>query len=314
MKRRGLGQNRPAQGRLGNPHTPNHRRDYNNSLLKAIFRQNRGRLSFTYSLILAENLARLSYPVVTGHAIDTLLAGRYDGLALFVVFWIARTGTGTWRRVYDTRTFTRIYAELAVQVVAGQHRARVPASKVIARSALSKAFVDFFERDTPLLVRTAVAVVGSLVMLFGYHTWLGVAGLCLGPPLLVVNAFNAKSSLRLNAALNNQLEQEVDVLAGGGAPSAPAVREHYRALSHWRVRLSNLEAANFGVMELFILSFFAAALVLASRLPGAEAGTIFAVVTYVHTFIGGLDEVPSLVQQFSRLRDIGQRLRPEPNP
>jgi ABC-type multidrug transport system fused ATPase/permease subunit len=280
--------------------------------LSIIFRENRWRLIFTYTLILAENLARLYYPVVTGHAINTLLAGHYDGLVLFVVFWIARMGTGAWRRVYDTLTFTRIYADLATRVVKKQRSSSVPLSKIIARSALSKEFVDFFERDTPLIFRTAVAVVGSLAMLFGYDPLLGLAGLCLAPPLLVVNYFGAKRSLQLNHALNDQLEQEVEILSAEVAHSTKTVHDHYLKLAHWRVKLSNLEASNFSLMELFILTFFAVALVLTSRLPGAEAGTLFAVVTYVHNFIGGLDEVPTLVQQFSRLKDIGRRMYQEP--
>lgn len=314
MKRRWLDPNRPGRSRLGDPYTPLARRPYPHSPLKNIFRQNRRRLSYTYALILAENLMRLFYPVVVGHAINNLLVGRFDGLALFVVFWIARMGTGTWRRVYDTRTFTRIYSELAVQVIAEQHGACTPVGKVVTRSVLAKEFVDFFERDTPLIFRTIVALVGSLVMLFSYHPRLGMAGLCLAPPLLVINYFNAKRSHQLNSALNDQLEHEVDVITGEPGTSVPTVREHYRKVSHWRVRLSNLEATNFSAMELFILAFFAAALVLASRLPGAEAGTLFAVVTYVHNFIGGLDEVPALVQQLSRLRDISQRLRVDPAP
>jgi ABC-type multidrug transport system fused ATPase/permease subunit len=65
----------------------------------------------------------------------------------------------------------------------------------------------------------------------------------------------------------------------------------------------------FSIMEVFILAFFAAALVLSSRLPGVQAGTIFAILTYVNDLIDGLDTVPTLVQQFSRLRDIARRMQ-----
>ncbi len=238
------------------------------SHLKTLFVENRLRLSITYSLILAENVIRLFYPVMTGHAINTLLAGRYDGLLLFVVFWIARMGTATWRRVYDTKTFTQVYANLATRVVAEQHSSQVPVSKIIARSTLSKEFVDFFERDTPLMVRTAITLVGSVTILFSYHPLLGTLSLALIPPLTIINYFNAKRSLRLNTELNNQLEQEVEVISGR---NVDVVRNHYLQLSHWRVKLSNFEARNFSIMEVFILAFFAAALVLSSRLPGIQA-------------------------------------------
>jgi ABC-type multidrug transport system fused ATPase/permease subunit len=276
------------------------------SQLKTLFVENRLRLSITYSLILAENVIRLFYPIMTGHAINTLLAGRYDGLLLFVVFWIVRMGTATWRRVYDTKTFTRVYANLATRVVTEQHNSQVPVSNIIARSTLSKEFVDFFERDTPLMVRTSITLVGSVIILFSYHLLLGALSLALILPLTIINYFNAKRSLRLNTELNNELEQEVEVISGR---NVDVVRNHYLKLSHWRVKLSNFEAGSFSIMEVFILAFFAAALVLSSRLPGIQAGTIFAILKYVDDLIDGLDSVPTLVLQVSRLRDIARRMR-----
>ena len=42
---------------------------------------------------------------------------------------------------------------------------------------------------------------------------------------------------------------------------------------------------------------------------GAAAGDILAIVRYVIMFVTGLDAVPFMIQQVSRLQDIGRRLR-----
>jgi hypothetical protein len=129
-------------------------------------------------------------------------------------------------------------------------------------------------------------------------------------PLSIINFFNAKRSLRLNIELNNQLEQEMEVIS---KRNTEIVRSHYLKLSYWRIKLSNLEAFNFSIMEIFILAFFAFTLVLSSRLPDVQAGTIFAILTYVDDLIFALDNVPILVQQVSRLRDINRRMRQNTN-
>jgi hypothetical protein len=94
------------------------------------------------------------------------------------------------------------------------------------------------------------------------------------------------------------------------ADGRPAgVSDHYRRVVGWRVGLSDAAALNFGAMELFILGLLAVALVRACLTGGAGVGSIYAVFRYVLMFVAGLDCVPHLVQQLSRLRDIGRRMK-----
>ena len=58
----------------------------------------------------------------------------------------------------------------------------------------------------------------------------------------------------------------------------------------------------------------AAALVRTCAQPGADAGTIFAVLGYVLMYVTSILQMPLLVQQFNRLRDISRRLQSEIDP
>ena len=80
------------------------------------------------------------------------------------------------------------------------------------------------------------------------------------------------------------------------------------AFSFADVKLSDAEAINFSLMELFVLGLIVASLVHFCSRDAVQAGDIFAVFRYVLMFIMGLDSVPRLVQQMSRLRDIGMRM------
>lgn len=273
-------------------------------MLGRVFRTYWGRILFTYGLFNLENLLRLLQPLALGMAINDLLHGSSVGLVWLVVQLLAFMLIGAVRRMYDMRAFTGIYTDLVTGLVNAQRRQNVGLSRVSARSTLSRAFVEFFERDVPVVVQAIYSVGGALVMLLFYDPMLVVYCLVLLVPATAINMFYSRKTTALTAGLNDQLEQEVDVLSHG---SPDKVNSHYRGLARWRIRLADWEALNFGVMELFILGLLAAALLRACA-SGAEAGTILAVFRYVLMFVLGLDSVPMIVQQMSRLRDVGRRM------
>jgi hypothetical protein len=275
--------------------------------LGTLFSTYRLRILLTCSLVLLENAFELLYPFATGVAINGLLNGDYSSLVLLGSVWFAHLISGAFRKVYDTHLFTRIYGDVATAVVLAQGARGVPTSQIVARSALSRELVDFFEHDLPLIITTLTGFAGALVMLFLYDRRIGFYCLLLILPLFVVNQLYARRANDLNRGLNDQLENEVDILT---ARQPQAVRTHYRLLARWRVRLSNAEVANWGVMELFLIGLAGAVLIRAVALPGVQAGDIYAVVAYLWSYLGSLDHVPFTVQQLGRLHDIGHRMRP----
>ena len=276
--------------------------------LRALFLSNRGRMLGTYALFNLENLLRLAQPLVLGWAINGLLKGSYVGLLLFVAQHLLHLLISSARQMYDTRAFTAIYTDLATRLVLDQRERQVEVSRLAARSSLSRGYVEFFEHYVPMVIRAAYSVIGALLML-GYYDWTLIP-FCLAllvPALLLNNAYGRKT-LELSGRLHDEFENEIDVIARGREGD---IRRHYDSVARWRIRLSDAEAINFSLMELFVLGVMVAALVhfCAGSDGTPPAGDIFAVFRYVLMFIMGLDTVPRLVQQISRLRDVGLRLR-----
>ncbi len=273
--------------------------------LHNLFCAHRKSILVTYGLTFLENLFELSYPLVIGIVINGLLNGNYSSLTILTGTWFTHTITGVSRHIYDTQTFTQIYANLVTAVVLEQDSQGVPTSEIVARSALSREFVDFFERDIPRIITALFGFVGALVMLTMYDLLIALYCLLLLIPLLIVNHRYAYQSLGLNQKLNDQIENEVNVLA---ERQPEKVQAHYQQLSKWRIRLSNAEAINWGLMEFFIVVLFVTCLVRTILLPTIQAGDIYAIVSYVWNYRQSLDEVPRLVQQLTRLQDIGERM------
>lgn len=277
------------------------------SQLRAFAWRYRWQIGVTYFLFVIENLLRLAQPLLIGWAINDLLKSSYAGLILLAVVHTIHMTIRVLRQMYDTRAFTAIYSQRAGELVLQQRADEVETSRVAARSALAREFVEFFERQVPIVIRSLFSIVGAVLILFYYDWMLVLFCAALVVPALVLNYVFGRRSLRLSGLLHDQLENEVGVIR---QPTEEKVRDHYDKVSRWRIRLSDCEAYTVGIMEMFVLSLMLAALIRFCTQPGATPGDIFAVFRYVLLFIMALDRVPMLVQQVSRLKDIGNRIGP----
>jgi ABC-type multidrug transport system fused ATPase/permease subunit len=234
------------------------------------------KLALTYTLSVTENGLNVLYPFLTGIAIDGVLSGAWISVAPLLVTWSVHLAVGLFRHVYDTRVFTRVYADLATNLVERQRAQGTNAAHLAARVALSREVVDFLEADVPAIAASVVHFVGAVAMLCVLSRWVGaLAILALGPIALFTFCFG-RASLRLNAALNDRLEREVELVGRG---SAAVIRRHFEhRLRFWRVRISDAEAKVWGGIEIIQIGLTLATLALLAREgTGTTAGAIYAV-------------------------------------
>lgn len=276
--------------------------------LRNVFAAHRWRILLTYLLFCIESSLRLAQPLVIGLAINDLLQGSYRGMWWFLGQHLAHLTTGTLRQMYDTRTFSQIYTGLASDLVLRQRQLGVPTSSIVARSTMSREFVDFFERHVPMAMQSVFSIAGALAIL-AWYDWLLVP-VCLGLlfPAAILNRYYGRRTLFHSRRLHDQFEREVDLLAEGRDYQ---VQRHYATLARCRVSLSDCEAVNFALMELFVMAVIAGSLIHYCLNAAVQPGDVFAVFRYVLMFVMGLDSLPLMVAQFSRLRDIGRRMQPD---
>lgn len=273
--------------------------------LNSMFAENRMRILSTYVLFTIENLLRLAQPFALGWAINDLLTGKMLGVGVLITQHVLHLITGLVRQVYDTRTFSAIYSDLATRMIVSQRASGIDVSRVAARASLSREFVEFFERSVPMLMKVGFSVAGSVIMLAWYDWLIVTCCLALLIPAALLSQHYSRLTRRLSRGLHDELEREVDVIHSRNELD---VRNHFDEVARWRIRLSNAEAVNFGLMECFILGAIVAVLFRACQLPAVQPGDIFAVFRYLMLLLIGLDSLPRLIQQVSRLRDVSGRL------
>ena len=116
----------------------------------------------------------------------------------------------------------------------------------------------------------------------------------------------ARKTYVLNNRLNNELEREVEIIARARRRKFAVTTAR---CGHWRIKLSNFQAANFCLLNVFVMGLIATALLRCCLGLAIETGQIFAVLGYVTMFVIGLGSTPALVQQLGRLRDITHRIQ-----
>lgn len=274
-------------------------------MLKHIGQTHRRKLITTFSLVGLDNLLLLVYPVFGGWAINAVMEGNVWQAMLYGVVVLLMWIIGAARRAADTRTFTQIYTEIAVPVVLEQRKREVPHSAITARVALSREFVSFFEEHLPIAATSLVSIFGACMMLLILEFWVGVLAVAILALFLWLLPRFADISENLYFRLNNRLERDNRLIRDGNERQ---LYRHYGWVAKLRVLISNREALGYLSIGIAMSVLFGFAFIHMTLKGYGSAGHIYSVSTYLWMFAMSLDDVPRLVEQYSNLKDIGQRV------
>ncbi len=275
-------------------------------LLSFLINRYKFQLILTYVLFSVEMLGTLVRPFFLGAAIDDLIKGSYHGLIELCAIQAAWLIAGTIRHMYDTRTYSAIYVTLVTQFI-NRQRYKGDVSTLSAHSTLAREFIDFLEFDLVYVIEAVYNILGSIVLLYYYDPSVVVLCLSVLLPVVLLSRIYGKRMLYLNKQKNDELEQQVRIIASS---DYSAVKTHYHNLRKWQIRISDQEAWNFGFMEFFVLIVLFASLLITHSHSGKSlaAGTLVGIFFYVVNFTKGLDTIPYILQRLSALSDITRRI------
>lgn len=268
----------------------------------------RARLIGTLTLVLAENLLLLTYPVFGGFAINGVLEGNLGKALSYAAVILVIWTVGSVRRAVDTRAFSRIYAEMVVPVILQQRRDGEAVSTISARAALSRELVDFFEMHLPTLVTFLISMIGAVLMLLFIEFWTGLASFFVLLFFMLLIPRYSRVNDRLYFRLNNRLERDVHIIEHSGDRE---LEQHHQLLAEMRIAISNREAVGYAVIGIALMFLFAVSFSVMTLRGNANAGHLYAVVSYLWSFAISIDDAPRLLEEISKIRDIGKRIQVE---
>jgi hypothetical protein len=269
------------------------------------FARHRWRISLTYLLCIAGAVFQLLYPYATGLAIDGALQRDVMSLLPLAVMWGCHLAVDGFRQIYDTRTFARIFAEAATDMVSAQKQEGRTTSEVAARVNMMEEFTWFLGASLPEILIGLVSPIGALIVLFTLSPPIGLATLGL---VIAAIAFNGVLFQRIKSrevTLNSLTEASVSRIEEGD-PSR--VREHYNALGTAFIRMSDLNAVTWMSVQLVGIFVLAFAIWQTGDIAKITAGEAYTLVAYVWRVLEGAFSVPGYARQIARLQDIWRRI------
>ncbi len=274
-------------------------------VVQTILQKHKYKLLLTYSLFGVEMLGLLMRPYFLGEAVNGLIKGSYNGLILLAATHFLWLITGTIRHMYDSRTYSNIYTSLVVRLMSRNKNKEL--SQLSAHSTLSREFIDFLEFDLNYVIEAAYNIIGSLILLCFYDSKVVLLCMLMLIPVTITSYIYGKRMRRLNKFRNDELEQQINVLA---TKNSIRINNHYNKLRKWQIRISDQEAWNFGVMELLVMVIITVSLIIASATgnKALQAGDLIGIYTYILKFVSGLDTVPYMIQRLASLKDILSRV------
>lgn len=186
-----------------------------------------------------------------------------------------------------------------------QRKREVPHSAITARVALSREFVSFFEEHLPIAATSLVSIFGACMMLLILEFWVGVLAVAILALFLWLLPRFAAISENLYFRLNNRLERDNHLIRDGNEHQ---LYRHYGWVAKLRVLISNREALGYLSIGIAMSVLFGFAFIHMTLKAYGSVGHIYSVSTYLWMFAMSLDDVPRLVEQYSNLKDIGQRV------
>ncbi|MEP6673526.1 MAG: ABC transporter six-transmembrane domain-containing protein [Ferruginibacter sp.] len=278
-------------------------------IIRNIFLKHKYQLLVTYILFGLEMTGLLLRPLFFGMAVNGLIERSYNGLILLAGSHLLYTIVGTIRHRYDTRTYSAIYTSLVTRLL-GRHFEGAEVSKLSAHSTLAREFIDFLEYDLNYVIEACYNLFGSIILLCFFDKKVVFVCLLVLVPVMIISYFYGRRMRRLNKAKNDELENQVNIIS---TRDKKQIAAHYQNLRRWQIKISDKEAWNFGIMELFAMLVLCVS-VLVSVKKGSTpmvAGDLIGIYYYVMKFTNGLDTIPYMGQRLASLKDIIQRIEIE---
>ncbi len=274
--------------------------------LRKLFLRYRWRITITWTLVLGEAATMLSFPLFMGIAIDDLLNQRYFGLYQLCGIGLATVILGGVRRFYDTRVYSRIYAQVSNDIVAQESSRNSEVTVTAARTKMAGEFVDFFEDSFPEIINSMIGLFGTLAIIFFLQTKSFFACLVGTAIILILYVATSRLTFRFNKGANDQSERHVDVLSRNDPPE---IADHFNKIIRWNIRLSDLETVTFSLSWMVMIGVLAYSIFSTVQDGVTSYGKVLSILMYVFGYIESVIVMPLFYQQLVRLKEISQRFR-----
>lgn len=286
---------------------------------KLIMKKHTLGVSLVVFFIFLEYFTWILEPTFFGKLLDALIDKFYNDdlkmnyvlpLSLWTGIYLMNTLGGALSRFYSGKIYPKMYVDVAGEIIERSMIKGYPPSRTLVRAELAREYVTFLKDRLPEVIWEIFASFGGIAALF-FYDW-RIAAICftvIFPIAFIYNGYR-RNVVELQKDLHDNREDLYKLFED---QNAVAIRDYYRRLVAPQTKISKWNSLAYTVTKLLMMMVLVVVLFICVDVDNFSTGKIYAIVSYLWTFILSTDYLPGLMESVTSLVDLNSRLRQENN-
>ncbi|MEI6900298.1 MAG: ABC transporter six-transmembrane domain-containing protein, partial [Bacteroidota bacterium] len=152
------------------------------------------------------------------------------------------------------------------------------------------------------------ATFGAIIALFFYDWRIAAVALIVIIPIAVINNIYRKIVVKLQKNIHDTREDQYKVFE---EKHVAGIQAYYYSMIKPQARIAKWSSVDYTIIKVLLMVIFIVVLFIAIDVDNFSTGNIYAIVSYIWTFIASTDYIPGLMESLTSVRELSTRLAEE---
>ena len=266
--------------------------------------------------VLVENVSFIIEPTFFGKLLDSLIDHFYDHekvdfilpLIIWIIVYLINVIGGTLHRVFNGSIYSKMYANIATEVVLESKCREDQFSKMLVRAELVKEYIAFFKERLPEVMWQLSATAGAIIALFFYDYRIALVCLAVVIPIAYINNFSRRKVTHLQKDIHDNQEELFHLIE---SRDTSMITQFYNNTISPKTRIARWNAFGYSSVKVLLVVIFIGVLFICVDVDKFTTGRIYSIVAYLCTFIASTDYLPELMESLASMKDLNVRFSTE---
>jgi ABC-type multidrug transport system fused ATPase/permease subunit len=262
--------------------------------------------------VLIENISFIIEPTFFGKLLDSLIDHFYDHekadymfpLIIWIIVYLINVVGGTLHRLFNGIVYSKMYSNIATDVVLKLNCNKDQFSKILVRGELVKEYITFFKERLPEVMWQLSATAGAIIALFFYDYRIAMICVVVIVPIGFINNLNRKKVTHLQKDIHDNQEDLFSLIE---TRDVSKISKFYGNTISPKIMISRWNAFGYSSVKILLVIVFVGILFLCVDVDKFTTGRIYSIVAYLWTFIASTDYLPELMESLASVKDLNAR-------
>lgn len=262
--------------------------------------------------VLVENIAWIIEPTFFGKLLDALIGHFYDHdkinyvipLLIWIFVYLINVIGGSLHRYFNGGTYSKMYADVATNVIEESKSRGDQYSKMLVRAELVKEYIIFFKERMPEMLWQLSASAGAIIALFFYDYRIGLVCLAVIGPVAFINNMSRKKITHLQKNIHDNQEELYQLIENR---DTSMIQKFFNNMISPRINIARWNAFSYSTVKVLLVVIFIIVLFICVDIDKFSTGKIYSIIAYLWTFVGQTDYLPDLMESLGSIKDLNIR-------